>query len=73
MLIKGAKAIGVRIGGLNKFQLVIYSGVMREIIRLQSEGKLRPYISHQFPLEHAAEAIQAIIDRKVIGEAVLVG
>lgn len=73
LLIKGAEAIGVRIGGLNEFQPEIYAEVMREIIRLGGEGKLKPYISHRFPLEKAADAIQAIIDRKVIGKAVLVG
>ena len=73
LLIKGAEAIGVRIGGLNEFQPEAYAQVMREIIRLGSEGKLKPYISHRFPLEQAADAIQAIIGRKVIGKAVLVG
>ena len=73
LLIKGAEAIGVRIGGLSEFQPDVYAEVMREILRLGAEGKLKPYISHRFPLERAAEAIQAIIDRKVIGKAVLVG
>lgn len=73
LLIKGAEAIGVRIGGLSEFQPDVYAANMRELIRLASEGKLRPYISHRFQLEQAAEAIQAVIDRKVIGKAVLVG
>ena len=34
-------------------------------------GKLKPHISHRFPLENAADALQAIIDRQVIGKAVL--
>ena len=73
LLIKGAEAIGVRIGGLAEFQPDVYAEVMREILRLGAEGKLRPHISHRFPLEQAAEAIQAIMDRQVIGKAVLVG
>lgn len=73
LLIKGAEAIGVRIGGLSEFQPEVYAEVMREILRLGAEGKLKPHISHRFPLERAAEAIQAIMDRKVIGKAVLVG
>jgi NADPH:quinone reductase len=73
LLIKGAEAIGVRIGGLAEFQPDEYAKVMAEILRLGAEGKLRPHISHRFPLEQAAEAIQAIMDRKVIGKAVLVG
>ena len=44
-----------------------------KLVELASQGKLRPRISHRFPLEQAADAIQAVIDRKVIGKAVLVG
>jgi len=40
---------------------------------LAAAGKLRPRISHRFPLSQAAEAMQAVIDRAVIGKAVLVG
>jgi hypothetical protein len=29
-------------------------------------------VSHKLPLEQAAEALQLIIDRKVIGKAVLI-
>ena len=46
---------------------------MRKLVELAGQGKLRPRISHRFPLERAADAIQAVIDRKVIGKAVLVG
>ena len=73
LLIKGAEAIGVRIGGLSEFQPDVYAEVMREILRLGAEGQLKPHISHRFPLENAADAIRAIMDRKVIGKAVLVG
>ena len=40
---------------------------------MAGEEKLRPRISHRFPLGQAGEAVQAVIDRKVIGKAVLVG
>jgi len=32
-----------------------------------------PRIWRRFPLSEASEAVQALIDRKVIGKAVLVG
>lgn len=73
LLIKGAEAIGVRIGGLSEFQPEIAAANLRILLALAAEGKLKPRISHRFALEHAAEAIQAIIDRKIIGKAVLVG
>ena len=44
---------------------------MKTLARAGRAGKLKPRISHRFPLERAAEAMQAVIDRKVIGKAVL--
>ena len=32
---------------------------------------MRPHISHRFPMERAADAFRALIDRKVIGKAVI--
>ncbi len=46
---------------------------MSMLVELAGQGKLKPRISHRFPLERAGDAIQAVIDRKVIGKAVLVG
>jgi NADPH:quinone reductase len=72
LLIKGIDAIGVRIGGLNEANPELAIANMRELTRLAGEGKLRPRISHRLPLEKAPEALQAVIERKVIGKAVLV-
>lgn len=72
LLIKGIDAIGVRIGGLNEAAPDLAIANMHALTRLAAEGKLRPRISHRFPLAQAAEALQAVIDRKVIGKAVLV-
>jgi NADPH:quinone reductase len=71
LLIKGIDAVGVRIGGLNEANPELAIANMRELTRLAAEGKLRPRISHRFPLAKAAEALQAVIDRKVVGKAVL--
>jgi NADPH2:quinone reductase len=73
LLIKGLEVIGVRLGGVTEQQPEIGRENMRKLVELASQGKLRPRISHRFPLDRAADAIQAIIDRKVIGKAVLVG
>ena len=73
LLIKGLEVIGVRLGGVTEHQPEIGRENMRILVELAGEGKLRPRISHRFPLEQAADAIQAVIDRKVIGKAVVVG
>ena len=72
LLIKGIDAIGVRIGGLNDANPALAIANMKALTKLAGEGKLKPRISHRFPLERAGEALQAVIDRAVIGKAVLV-
>lgn len=71
LLIKGIDAIGVRIGGLNEADPDLAIANMKALIALAEEGKLRPRISHTFRLDQAAEALQVVIDRAVIGKAVL--
>ena len=73
LLIKGIDAIGVRIGGLNEANPKLAIANMKALIGLAEEGKLRPRISHTFRLDQAAEALQVVIDRAVIGKAVLLG
>jgi NADPH2:quinone reductase len=71
LLIKGIDAVGVRIGGLNEADPALAAANMRVLVSLVEQGKLRPRISHSFPLEQAAEALRVVIDRAVIGKAVL--
>jgi NADPH2:quinone reductase len=73
LLIKGIGAAGVYMGGFQANQPDLFAANTRDLLRLAAEGKLKPRISHTFPLESAAEAVQAVIDRAVIGKAVLVG
>jgi NADPH2:quinone reductase len=72
LLIKGIDAVGVRIGGLNEARPDLAVANMKALVELAAEGKLRPRISHRFRLDQAAEALRAVIERKVIGKAVLV-
>jgi NADPH2:quinone reductase len=73
LLIKGIEAIGVRIGGLTEAHPEIAAENIKRLVGLAAEGKLKPRIWRRFPLAQAADAIQALIDRAVIGKAVLVG
>ena len=41
------------------------------LVAWYGEGKLRPLISHRFPLERAAEAITLLTDRKAHGKIVV--
>ncbi len=73
LLIKGIEAIGVRIGGLAEAHPEIAAANVRTLVDLAGQGKLKPRIWRSFPLDRAADAVQALIDRAVIGKAVLVG
>jgi len=73
LLIKGIEAIGVRIGGLNEAHPEIAAANTKALLDLATRGKLKPRIWRRFPLERAPEAVQALIDRRVIGKVVLVG
>jgi len=73
LLIKGIEAIGVRIGGLNETHPDIAVANIKTLVELAAQRKLRPRIWRSLPLERAADAVQALIDRQVIGKAVLVG
>ena len=71
LLIKGIEAIGVRIGGLNEAHPEIAAANAKVLLDLAAQGKLKPRIWRRLPLSEAAEAVQALIDRKVIGKVVL--
>ncbi len=73
LLIKGIDAVGVRIGGLAEANPALAAANAQALANLAAAGKLRPRISHRFPLDQAATAVQAVIDRAVIGKAVLIG
>lgn len=72
LLIKGIDAIGVRVGGLTDAAPELAIANMKILTQLAGQGKLKPRISHRFRLDQAAEALQVVIDRQVIGKAVLV-
>lgn len=72
LLIKGIEAVGVRIGGLNEANPALALANMKTLTELAGQGKLTPRISHRFRLDQTAQALQAVIDREVIGKAVVV-
>jgi len=73
LLIKGIEAVGVYMGGFQANQPEVFAANTRVLLGLAAAGKVRPRISHRFRLERAAEAVRAVLDRAVIGKAVLVG
>ena len=72
LLIKGASAVGCRLGGLNDYEPDVAAANIDELVRLAESGALNPVVSKTLPLEAASEAMQLLIDRKAIGKVVLV-
>jgi NADPH:quinone reductase len=73
LLIKGIEAIGVRLGGLYESRPDLAAAANARLLDLAAEGRLKPRLWRTLPLVEAEVAIRALIDRKVVGKAVLVG
>jgi NADPH:quinone reductase len=71
-LLKGCAAIGVRAGEFARREPALGRANQERLLALAGEARLRPHVSHRLPLAHAAEALELLRDRKVVGKAVLV-
>jgi NADPH2:quinone reductase len=72
VLIKGLSILGVRAGEtVRRISPELRQDYARELPRLAALGVMRPHISHRFPMERAADAFRVLIDRKVVGKAVI--
>lgn len=72
VLIKGLSILGVRAGEtIRRHSPELGGDYVEELPRLAGLGVMRPHISHRFPMERAADAFRALIDRRVVGKAVI--
>ena len=71
-LLKGASLVGVFWGTFTGLESEVNQKNIAEINQLLSEGKIKPLISKEIPMENAVDAIQMIGNRGVIGKVVLV-
>ena len=72
VLIKGLSVLGVRAGEtILRHAPELGRDYVEELPRLAGLGVMRPHISHRFPMERAADAFRALVDRKVVGKAVI--
>ena len=72
LLIKDAEAIGFTIGALSRHDPAWAQRNFTILLGWLASGRIAPYVSHRLPLAQAAAALQLILDRQVIGRAVLV-
>jgi NADPH2:quinone reductase len=70
VLIKGLSILGVR-AGETLLRLPHMGYGYGELPKLAALGVMRPHISHRFPMDRAADAFRVLLDRQVVGKAVI--
>lgn len=71
MLLKGASVVGVFWGQFCTKEPQNYKVDIQEMFELVQQGKLRPHISAHYPLAQGAQAINDMMNRKVMGKVVI--
>lgn len=70
-LLKGCQIVGVFWGASVFREPKGHAENMADLFRLYAEGRIKPRISARFTLEHAAQALEMMQDRKVLGKVVI--
>ena len=71
-LLKGCSIVGVFWGAFTEREPQRNAENLSELMSWLSQGILKPHISATYPLEKAPDALYDILNRKVLGKAVLV-
>ncbi len=71
LLIKDAELIGFTIGGLMRHAPDWSARNQKQLLEWLGSGRIRPYVSHRFPMEQIAEGLRVITERKVIGKVLI--
>ena len=72
LLLKQASAVGVFWGAFTAREPKANYENFQQLFGWYSEGKLKPHISHQYPLAEGGKALRDMMDRKVTGKVVLI-
>lgn len=71
-LLKGCSIMGVFWGQFSKLEAKASFQNIRQLVSWIQEGKIQQHIGRKYTLEEAPEALQAILDRKMLGKGVVV-
>jgi NADPH:quinone reductase len=71
VLLKSCQIVGVFYGAMTAREPARNAEISEQLIAWVASGKLQPYVSERYPLEGAGEALQALMDRTVVGKVVL--
>merc|ERR1712190_22778 len=67
-LIKGFDLVGVRMGAQMGLQPDLNREMVQDLLKMASEGKLKPYVSAEYPAERYKDAFKLMEAKKVIGK-----
>ena len=70
-LLKGCDIVGVFWGNWTARNPGLFQDSIAELIAMYGQGKIKPYVSERFTLEHGADAIAHLGSRKAMGKVVV--
>ena len=70
-LLKGCSIVGVFWGDFARREPDRFAARVKKLSEWFEQGKLKPHVSATLPLDRAAEALQMMASRRVIGKVVL--
>jgi len=70
-LLKGCSIVGVFWGAFTRNEVDNNRRNNDELLRMYLDGKVKPHIHATYPLEHAAEALNEVLNKRVSGKVVL--
>ncbi|WP_316014231.1 NADPH:quinone oxidoreductase family protein [Roseobacter sp. HKCCA0434] len=71
LLVKNLTVIGLYWGAYQKFRPDVLMNSGQQLFTWYMEGKLKPHVSHEVPLDRAAEALDLLTSRKATGKVVV--
>lgn len=72
VLLKGCQVVGVFWGAFTGREPRKNRENIDELLRWYEQGRIKPHVSHTYPLERTPEALRALAERKVKGKVVVV-
>ena len=70
-LLKGCQIVGVFYGAMTAREPERNAEISQALVDLVASGRLEPHVSERYPLERAADALRAMMDRKAVGKLVI--
>ena len=71
LLVKDASVIGYTVGGLQRHNPELNAKNNEILMEWLASGRIKPYISHTFPMDQIIDGYQTIVDRKVVGKVII--